>query len=318
MDNVRAGLIGAGGMANAVHYPSLAAFDDVEMAGLCDLVPEKLKATAEKFGIGKTYADYRQMLAEVDPQAVWVLMPPHQLFDIVIDCLEQKRHVFIEKPPAVTREQTRQMALLAEEKGCLTMVAFNRRYMPIVNQVMAKVAERGPILQCVSTFLKNYRAGPYYRGATDVLTCDAIHAVDMLRHMGGEVARLASDVRAIGVQYENAFNALLKFESGACGFLQTNWTVGKRVHTFELHADGISAFVNPDDRALIYTDNNEEPTVLTTQQAAGSEENRVYLGFEAENRHFVDSIKAGRQPLTHFGDAVRTMELVERIYRAQI
>jgi predicted dehydrogenase len=318
MDKVRVGLVGAGGMANAVHYPSLALWDDVEMAALCDLVPDKLEATAQKFGIPKTYADYRQMLAEVDPQAVWVLMPPHHLFDIVIDCLEQKRHVFIEKPPGVTREQTRQMANLAAQNGCLTMVAFNRRYMPLVNQVMATVRERGPLLQCVSLFMKNYRSGPYYRGASDVLTCDAVHAVDMLRHMGGEVARLVSDVRAIGTEYENAFNALLKFESGACGFLQTNWTVGKRFHTFEMHADGISAFVNPDDRALVYADNNEEPTVLTTQQAAGSDESRVYLGFEAENRHFVDSIKTRREPLTCFADAVRTMELVERIYRAQI
>jgi len=318
MDKIRVGLIGAGGMANAFHYPSLAAFPDVEMAGLCDLVPEKLQATAEAFGIPATYSDYRQMLAQVDPQAVWVLMPPHQLFDIVIDCLEQKRHVFIEKPPGITHEQTRQMALLAEKNACLTMVAFNRRYAPLVNQALAAVRERGPLLQCVSTFLKCYRAGPYYRGATDVLTCDAVHAVDMLRHMGGEVARLASDVRAIGTQFDNAFNALVKFEGGGCGFLQTNWTVGKRVHTFEMHADGISAFVNPDDRALVYADGSDEPTVITTQQAAGSDEDRVYLGFEAENRHFVDSIRAFSEPLTNFADAARSMELVQRIYRAQI
>ena len=61
-ERVRVGLIGAGGMANRVHYPSLAEFEDVEMVALCDLVPDKLKATAEKFGIPKTYSDYRAML----------------------------------------------------------------------------------------------------------------------------------------------------------------------------------------------------------------------------------------------------------------
>ena len=32
-------LIGAGGMANGVHYPSLAEFDDVNLVGLCDFIP---------------------------------------------------------------------------------------------------------------------------------------------------------------------------------------------------------------------------------------------------------------------------------------
>ena len=33
-----------------------------------------------------------------------------------------------------------------------------------------------------------------------------------------------------------------------------------------------------------------------------------------ENRHFIDCIKEGRQPLTNFADAAKTMELVERIH----
>ena len=48
---VRLALIGAGGMANSVHYPSLAEMDDVELVALCDLVEDKLHSTADKFGI---------------------------------------------------------------------------------------------------------------------------------------------------------------------------------------------------------------------------------------------------------------------------
>ena len=43
MDKVKVALIGAGSMANAVHYPSLVEFEDVEIVGLCDLVEEKLR-----------------------------------------------------------------------------------------------------------------------------------------------------------------------------------------------------------------------------------------------------------------------------------
>ncbi|MDH7570886.1 MAG: Gfo/Idh/MocA family oxidoreductase [Armatimonadota bacterium] len=319
MRKIRVGLIGAGGMANRVHYPSLAEFPDVEMAALCDLDPAKLQATAARFGIPRTYTDYRKMLSEVDPEAVWILMPPHHLFDLVIHCLNEKRHVFIEKPPGVTREQTRNMALTAERNGVLTMVGFNRRFIPLVREVRRRVDAHGPMLQCVATFYKcSIGAGPYYGGAIDVLTCDAVHAVDMLRYMGGEPASVASSVRALHAQYDNSFNALIRFENGCCGVLLTNWVVGKRVHTFEMHAKGISAFVDGDDKAILYTNNQDTGEVLDTRTVAGSDQNYKYYGFYGENRHFIDCIQEKRLPETHFGDAVKTMELVERIYRSQV
>ncbi|MBI3944437.1 MAG: Gfo/Idh/MocA family oxidoreductase [Armatimonadetes bacterium] len=319
MKKVRVGLIGAGGMANRVHYPSLAEFADVEMAALCDLDEKKLRATADKFHVERAYTDYKKMLAEVDPEAVYILMPPHHLFDLVIECLNQKRHVFIEKPPGVTREQTRNMALAAEKNGCLTMVGFNRRYIPLIREARRRVDECGPMLQCVSTFYKSsLGARPYFGGAIDVLTCDAVHAVDMLRYMGGEPARVASDVRSLHAAYDNSFNALIRFESGCAGVLLTNWVVGRRVHTFEMHAKGISAFIDGDDKAIIHQSGQEDPLVLDTRAVAGSSDSRTYYGFAGENRHFIDCIQEGHQPETCFADAVKTMELVERIYRSQI
>lgn len=319
MDTLRAAFVGAGSMANGVHYPSLAEMDDVELVGICDLDQQRLSATADKFGIERRYTDYKQMIEGTAPDAVYIVMPPHQLFDLVIHCLEHKLNVFIEKPPGVTCEQTRNMARAAERSGSLTMVAFNRRFIPAARAAKERVEERGPMLQCAATFYKNQiGAPPYYGGATDVLTCDAIHAVDALRWMGGEVVCAASDIRALHSEYDNSFNALLSFESGCAGLLLTNWAAGKRVHTLEMHAKGVSAFVDTDERAIIYKDNEPEGEQIRSRDLCGSEEQYKRLGFFAENRHFVDCVKEGRLPDTHFGDAVRTMELVDMIYAARM
>lgn len=319
MEKVRVGMIGAGGMANSVHYPSLAEFEDAEISAICDLDGDRLKKTADKYNVEKRYSDYKKMISEVELDAVYIIMPPHHLFDLVIQCLNRKLNVFIEKPPGVTPEQTRNMALTAEKKDCLTMVGFNRRFIPLMVKVRGMVEERGPILQCAATFYKNsIGAGPYYNGAIDILTCDAVHAVDTLRWMGGEVLALASDIRSLHAEYENSFNALMRFEEGATGFLLTNWVVGKRVHTFEMHAKGISAFIDGNGKAFVYSDNKEEGIALDACEVAGSKENHKYYGFYAENRHFIDCIKQKQMPQTNFTDAYRTMELVENIYRNQI
>jgi len=320
LDRVRVGMIGAGAHANFAHYPSLAAMDDVEIVAVCDLNEERLNATADKYGVESRYRDYREMVVKEKMDAVYVIMPPHQLYDVVIYCLKQKLNVFIEKPPGITYEQTKNMALTAEKYGCKTMVGFNRRFIPLMRKVKALVEGRGPIIQCMATFYKNMVGAwlPYYEGAVDILTCDAIHAVDTLRWMGGEVENVASVISQFYAEYNNSFNALIKFKGGAVGFLVANWAVGKRIHTFEMHSKGISAFINPDDKAVIYADNKEEPIVMTAAEAAASQDRIKYYGFYAENRHFIDCIKEDREPETSFKDAAKTMELVNKIYNSQI
>jgi predicted dehydrogenase len=316
---VRLALIGAGGMANGVHYPSLAEMEDVEMAALCDIAEDKLNATADKFGIEKRYTDYKKMIDEVAPDAVYVLMPPHHLFDIVVHVLNQKLHCFIEKPPGVMSEQTRQMAYLAEEQGVIGMAAFNRRFIPLIRQCKAKVEASGEINQVVSTFYKQHDGGAYYGGAIDILSCDAVHAVDALRFMGGDVVDCVSSVRSLGKKFDTSFTAMVEFESGAIGVLLGNWQTGGRVHTFEMHSHGASAFVDPDDKAILNLNNELSAQVITTQEAAGGRtENYHYYGFFGENRHFIDCVKSGQQPETSFADAVKTMELVDMIYATSI
>jgi predicted dehydrogenase len=313
-DKIRVALIGAGGMANAVHYPSLVEFDDIEIVGLCDLMEDKLHATADKFGIEKRYTSYPKMLEETAPQAVYVLMPPHHLFDIAVDVMSRKLHLFMEKPPGVYHEQTHQMANCAEANGVIAMVGFNRRYIPLMRLCRDKCRDRGGVItQAVSSFYKWHTAGPYYNGATDILNCDAVHAVDALRWIGGDVKKVVGHVRNQGLSFDTAFNALCEFESGGCGVLLANWRVGGRIHQFEMHAEGISCYVNPDFDAKVLVDGGAIET-LDSKEVAGSDAFHKYYGFYGENRAFIDAVKTGQEPESSIADAVNTMELVDRIY----
>jgi len=180
---VKVCMIGAGGMANLVHYPSLSKIENAEIVGICDLNEERLRKTSEKYKISNVYTDYKKMLEEKSPDAGYIIMPPHHLFDIVIHCLNKCLNVFIEKPPGITLEQTKQMAKLAEKKGVLTMVGFQRRFAPLIVEGKKRIEEKGEVILTQANFFKNYLGQPpYYNGAIDILTCDAIHSIDLLRY----------------------------------------------------------------------------------------------------------------------------------------
>jgi virulence factor len=110
MNKVKVAIIGAGRQVNQAHYPSLAAMNDVEIVGICDLDDERLNSTADRYEIDRRYNDYRKMLNEVQPDAVYVIMEVHLLYDIVYHALTSGYHVFIEKPPFLTRFQAQSMA----------------------------------------------------------------------------------------------------------------------------------------------------------------------------------------------------------------
>lgn len=314
----RVAMIGAGNMANAVHYPSLRDIENAHIVAVCDLDEERLHTTADRYQVQATYTDYHKMLDDVDAEAVYVVMRPDLLFHIVIDCIRARRHVFTEKPPGITTNQTRCMAREAEKHDVLSMVAFNRRFMPVLVEARQRVEARGPIEQCKATLIKQPGGFPEERGgACGPLCYDGIHALDMLRWLGGEVSSLSSVVRSLGQPHANSFLAVARFEGGAAGLLNVNWHGGARRVTFEMHAAGISAYVDgntKDPVAAIYADGAGEPVeVIDGIEAAGSDEYYKFYGFFGENQHFIDCVLSGKQPQTNFADALKSMELHDRV-----
>lgn len=309
---VRVAMIGAGSMANHVHYPSLASFPDVEIAAVCDLNPERLHATADKYGIAARYADYREMIEAVAPDAVYAIGPPHHMYDIWLWCLQQGLNLYIEKPMGLTLHQAQMLAHLAEKNQCITQVSFQRRTCPMICMLRDECLMRGPITHAVCEF---YKCAPEAMlGAVDHMHDDCVHALDTVRWMcGGELKELHSVTRRVGTPDLNFLSALIEFDNGATGLMVNSWTSGRRVFRVQMHAPGICAEGEHEGAGHLYADGDYAGQTFDTRQVAGSDEFHVYAGFAGKNREFIDCLKARKLPGSHFGDAVKTMELAERI-----
>lgn len=318
---VRVAVIGAGGRAVGAHYPCFAELPGCELAGVCDIDETRLTSVCDRFGVSGRYTDFRQMIEVEKPDAVYAFMPPHHLYDVAAEVMERGCHLFIEKPPAVTTEQVRQLAIIAQKQGVQTGVTFQRRYSPLIRQGKARCEARGAVHTAHASFYKNWVGGaPYYKGAMDMLTCDGIHAVDTLRYLcGGEVESVAADNRRLDAGHWNMHLALVRFSSGATGLLLNNFMAGRRIFSVEIHAPGISFFGDPEEGGQLFADNKVEPVErLDPFELAGSQESHRAFGAWDTHVHFLDCIRKGRPPETAFDDAVKTMALVDEVYGNQI
>ena len=318
---LRIAMIGAGGRALAAHYPALHDIRRAQLVAVSDLDESRLHKACDQYQIKGRYTDYRQMLEREKPDAVYAIMPPHHLYDIAATVIEHGCHLLIEKPPAVTTEQVRQLALLAKRHNVLTGVAFQRRFAPVIRRGKALCHKRGPIHTAHASFYKNWVGGaPYYKGAMDMLTCDGIHAVDTLRYLcGGEVESVASDSRRLDADHWNIHLAMVRFSSGATGLLLNNFMAGRRMFSVEIHSPGISFFGDPEEGGQLFADNRTDPVQeLDPRALARSDADYRAFGAYDLNRHFVDCLLKEKKPETHFDDAVKTMELVDAVYGSQI
>ena len=128
MKKIKLAIIGAGGIATDAHMPPISEMENVEVVAICDIVPEKAKKLADKYGISETYTDYKEVLKIPDLDAVDICTPNYLHSIIAVDALEAGLHVFCEKPDAVSVAEAERMKAASEKSGKMLMVMRNNRY----------------------------------------------------------------------------------------------------------------------------------------------------------------------------------------------
>ena len=128
---VRACPIGAGQMANRVHYPSLASFADVEMSAVCDIDESGSVIRRSGGGSARPLRTIAEMVQSVQPDAVYAIGQPHLMYDIWVWCLSQGCNLYIEKADGAYAPPGRAMlAHLVGRARRVTQVSHQRRSSP--------------------------------------------------------------------------------------------------------------------------------------------------------------------------------------------
>ena len=134
-DVLRIGLVGVGGVCNAVHYPGFSRIPGVEVAGLCEPSDTLRAARKAEWGIDACYAELGEMLEEVKPDAVAIATPNIHHRELIFQSLEAGCHVMCEKPLGMDYAETRLIYEAAKSSGLRHMTAFTYRFVPALNYI---------------------------------------------------------------------------------------------------------------------------------------------------------------------------------------
>ena len=306
---VRLALIGAGNHCRGNHAPALAKYakdhpDRLELAAVCDLLPEKARAFAEEFGFKAVYTDHSEMIDKEQPDGCVCVMPIDLTTGLAIDMLRRGMPATVEKPMGATIAEVGELAAVARETGTPNMVSVNRRFEPLIRQGIDWAREQGPLRYVRAAILRHNRREPSFVSGT------SIHCIDTLREIGGDIV---DDQARIHKGEPDWFHFVFDYASGAIGTLDVLPTDGSVEERYELFGEGyrVDARVgpSPDPRLRCWKDGK----LLPDECPPDGEPDFVRVGPYGETHEFVTALAEGRPPWPSIVEVFPSVELAYRL-----
>jgi predicted dehydrogenase len=127
---IRMGYVGCGFMAQHVHLPNFATMPECRLVGLAEMRPRLGALVAARYEIPTLYTSHHELAEDPRVEAVGVSANFAQQGEIAADLLRAGKHVFMEKPMAVSMAQGERILAAARAGKARLMVAYMKRYDP--------------------------------------------------------------------------------------------------------------------------------------------------------------------------------------------
>jgi len=297
----RVAVIGCGDISS-LHFAAIAAMPDAELVAVCDPDAGRLAAAEQAHSV-PGFADHGDMFEAVHPDVVHICTPHNTHAQIAIDALQAGINVILEKPLAHTREEGERLALAAETSTSRIAICLQNRYNAPVQAAHELLASGGlGAVFGASATVFWHRDAAYYRdrpwrgrwatGGGGLLMNQAIHTVDLLQWLVGEVTEVrgGAATRMLGdvIEVEDTADMVLRHTNGAIStFFATLANAVNAPVTIDIVTEGATLSL-AGDLTVTYIDGRVE-VVRERELAPGM---RAYWGVSHELliRDFYDQL----------------------------
>lgn len=119
MKTVKIGFVGCGAISGIYLKNITNLFKEIEIIGVCDLIPERAESAVKEYNIPKLYKDMYELFADPEVDIVLNITRPYEHFAVTDAALRAGKHVYSEKPLGATLEEGQKLVALAKEKGLM-------------------------------------------------------------------------------------------------------------------------------------------------------------------------------------------------------
>ncbi|HSW65014.1 MAG TPA: bi-domain-containing oxidoreductase [Dissulfurispiraceae bacterium] len=283
-NEIKFALVGAGNLAKWAHLPAIQKIKNASLQAVCSNSGARGKSYAMRFNANYATSDFDVILNDKEIDAILIASRHKEHAKQAIDALNAGKHVFVEKPMAITVEECRSMYYAVQSSGKRLMVGFNRRFAPFYVE-MKKILKGRTSPLVVSTLMNSpgiENGWAAEAGQGGVVLGEGCHFIDLMYWLTESEPVVVS---AYGFGEHNV-SATLKFADGSIGnFIYT--VVGSEASSgekVEVFAPGVSV-LSQDFKSLVVKKKKRD--VQSNFFAA--------KGYQEQLQSFVTSLKNGTE-----------------------
>lgn len=214
-------MLGCGSIACAAHLPSLLRNAAATIVAVSDASVANLASASAIARNARPVADYTDVLAMPEVDAVIIALPPALHATAAIAAIERGKHTYVEKPLATTAKDAARMVAAARRSTLTAMVGFNYRFHPIVQNARARIGQGviGTPIGIRSVFATAAKPIASWKQRRDsgggVLLDLAVHHVDLAHFLlDATTLDVWADVRSVRTEHDTA-SLHLRLTNGA-------------------------------------------------------------------------------------------------------
>ena len=292
---IRIAIAGCGEHSRTSHATPLARYaaahpNEIELVAACDLNVDRAVEFCRSFGFVRPYQNLDQMLDIEQLDACVAVMPMEKIVEVGIKLLERRLPCVIEKPLGTSLTEIERLGQVARDTQTPHMVSVNRRFMPYLNQARSWMHDHGPLRYVRASQVRHRRNEP------DFVWSTAIHTLDALRYIAGEVAAFDVTLPQSGSHQTAWYVIALRFESDTIGRIEVLPTAGMVEESYELFAEGCRARVTAGSGPQRSLQCWKDDELVLESQATEEEPEDLRNGSYQEVEQFVSALQTGARP----------------------
>ncbi|MGB3539579.1 MAG: Gfo/Idh/MocA family oxidoreductase [Mesorhizobium sp.] len=330
MSGLRGGLIGCGFFAvNQMHGWRDA--EGIAIVAICDRDPARLKIVGDQFGIERRYADAAKMLAAEHLDFVDIATTVQTHRPLVELAAAHKVPVICQKPFAPSLADAKAMVAVCKDAGVPLMVHENFRWQSPIRAVKHVIdsGEIGTPFFGRISFRSGYdvfSGQPYLAtGKRFIIEDLGIHILDIARFLLGDVNTLAARTLRVNpdIAGEDVATMLLSHESGVSSVVDCSYATKLPVEPFPetlVEIDGSEGTIRLSQGYRLQV-HGRSGTAMTDVSPpllpwASKPWHNIQESVALIEQHWVDCLRANREPDTSGDDNLKTFALVEAAYES--
>jgi predicted dehydrogenase len=294
----------------------------------CDLDAVRAAALAATHPGAQAVTDFRIALADPAVQAVIVATLNGSLAPLALAAVRAGKHVLVEKPGALNAAQLRTLQSAAASAGVCVRIGYNHRFHPALLKAreLADAGVLGPMMFLRGRYGhggrkgydREWRADPALSGGGELID-QGVHLIDLAGWFMGEFTRLEGHAATYFWDMKVDDNAFLSLRTagGQTAWLHVSCTEWKNMFSLELYGrdakisiDGLGGSYGPEKCTYYKMLPQMGPPEITVWDFPAGDNS-----WALELAAFSEDIRLGRAPNPGLSEGIRTLEIVEHIYR---